>query len=132
MFEEEEPLVALALCHLHNGGLISSLEKRKWNSFANRDGLRSPMWLYAYESALKGWNGYKSDAYVRGDAYFGELYTRKISFFDTEARISDVASLRHRDITANRIRRALLKDYFEDLDFDLDDFDEEVAEDTFY
>ena len=128
MFLENEPLIALSLCHLEQNGLIKIVDKKAWNTHATRDGLTSSMWLYAYEAALKKWNGLASDAYVTGDQYFSELYVRKVSFYDIDAEIRDIGSLRRRDLAASRIQRAVLEDYFEDLEFDIDDVDDEFED----
>ena len=51
------------------------------------NGLRSNMWLLAYEADLKGWLHGLAVGHVEGDPYFSELKGKQISFYDTTKNV---------------------------------------------
>lgn len=123
LFKEDEPLVALQICHMEAEGLISgAVDKAFWNQSSSADGLKTSMWLYSYEATLKGWSGV-ADVFIRNDPQFSELQRRKISFYDPSNRIGSISQLRLRAISASRRQRAVLDDFMEDFDLDIDDID---------
>ena len=49
-------------------------------------GLRSNMWLLAYEADLKGWLAGAAN-FVAVDPYFKELQSRRVSFYDVKKNV---------------------------------------------
>jgi hypothetical protein len=89
------------------------------------------MWLYAYESALKGLNGVGLDSHVTSDDYFGPLLAFKIEFYRSGSFHMNRNALLAR-LRLERLRRKLQQAAVEqDLADDFVDFDEtESDEDT--
>jgi hypothetical protein len=87
IFETDSSVNALLVCDLHSKGLISgSVNRMHWNSYLTADGLRSEMWLYAYEATVKGWSGV-GDGFLTSDCVFKELHSKKVSFYDEKKNI---------------------------------------------
>ena len=99
----ENSVCALLLCDLERLGLVPKLNKGKWNQYANLDGLRSHMWLYAYESCRLGWNGLTLK-YPNRDIYFAELLKRNIAFYNLDKNVLQISSQKRIDL-ANALRR---------------------------
>jgi hypothetical protein len=72
-------LVALDL--IQRGKVQGNLDLTFWESFASTDGLKSEMWLLAYEATRKGWWG-AANAYVLADPFFADIWSREIEFYD--------------------------------------------------
>lgn len=77
-------VVGLLSLDLRQRGLLTGLlDLSTWRSAANSDGLRSEMWLIAYEATKKGWWPIKqSSGYITGHPYFGDLWKKGIEFYD--------------------------------------------------
>ena len=91
----ESSVCALLALELESRGqIIGVLDKGAWRRSMSADGLRSNMWLLAYEGDLKGWLRGSSAKYVEADPYFSELKGRRISFYDT---MKTVETLDHRN-----------------------------------
>ena len=120
-FEQHNPVCALVLCHLSSNKLIDKpIDRSHWNSFLDEAGLRSEMWLYAYEATLKGWSGLPTKKFVASSKEFGELLRKQISFYDLDAHIEDITSSVKKDIAGSKkVKFATL----EALD-EVDDFPE--------
>lgn len=86
IFLMESSPVALIAMDLNRRKCISrGIDESIWRRIANADGLQGPMWLLAYEAALKGWWRGISDDYVRDHPLFGKMLKRGVHFYD-EAR----------------------------------------------
>ncbi len=74
---------ALILFDLWQQNLINGrLDVSFWSSFANAQGLKSELWLVAYEVTKKGWwPKSRSSRYVESHEYFGELWARDVEFY---------------------------------------------------
>src|SRR3546814_9133471 len=61
-----------------------------WQSFATAEGLKSEMWLIAYEATRKGWwpKAQSSDFITKHD-YFSDLWTAKVEFYDSGKKRSE-------------------------------------------
>src|SRR5258708_30911681 len=57
------------------------IDQSSWDHSLTADGLRSSMWLYAYESVLKNLNSTRSKGHVTSDPYFGPLLAQNIEFY---------------------------------------------------
>lgn len=79
---------ALLTLDLNRRGLISGrLRTAFWRSFATEKGLRSEMWLVAYEATHKGWwPKPKSAKFIRDHPFFNELHGAQIEFYDPRRR----------------------------------------------
>jgi hypothetical protein len=82
MFGTEDGAAAILISDASRLGLIrGKIDRSLWNRSLSADGLRSPMWLHTYESALKGLNGTTSVAHVTGDPYFGPIFGSQVEFY---------------------------------------------------
>lgn len=82
-------VVGLLILDMLDRNLIKgNLDLSFWQSFANAKGLKSDMWLIAYEATLKKWWGkLQSDQYLKSDKYFKDLYSKKIKFYDPALKV---------------------------------------------
>ncbi|OBQ75700.1 hypothetical protein A9K72_01025 [Mesorhizobium loti] len=89
------PVCALIVIDLQNLGLLpKGLNLKYWQSFADAEGLRSGMWLFAYEIAQKGWLPNVSKDYVKNDANFGRLLEKSVYFYDENRNVKFTRSER--------------------------------------
>ena len=79
---------ALLVFDMLDRGLINGHIKTSfWRSFANVKGLKSEMWLVAYEVTKKGWwQRSKSSGYITSQAYFNELWKRDVEFYEAKRK----------------------------------------------
>lgn len=126
LFKIENSMVALLIAYANSKELTSGVvDFRTWNQSANAIGLKSPMWLFAYETALKGINPHASDRFVKDDPFFSLLYAKKISFLSMESGFTSIATtLRTKRLDNLRIKK-LRQDFVDDFEFDLDEFDDD-------
>jgi len=83
VFRLESSLCALLCMDLRSRGLIAGgIDESAWLPYGAPDGLRSPLWLLAYEAAFKGWWSDGRRDYVKSDALFGPMYRRGVYFYD--------------------------------------------------
>lgn len=125
LFEMENAMVALLVAEANSKGLISGggVDFRFWNQSLNDEGLRSPMWLFAYESVLKGINPVRATAFIEHDQFFSLLYAKRVSFLSIEKGLTSMAAmLRNRRTDNDRVRR-LREDYLQNFEVDIDDLD---------
>ena len=81
----ESSVCALLALDIEDGGQITGrLDKAAWKRAMSASGLRSNMWLLAYEADLKGWLHGSSVGHVEGDPYFSVLKGKQISFYDSD------------------------------------------------
>ncbi|HEV7246169.1 MAG TPA: RNA-directed DNA polymerase [Shinella sp.] len=117
-------LIAILVTHAEAEGLIEgAIDRSFWRSYANKKGLRSTMFLFAYEAAVKGWE--KDGAYCESDEYYGLLHREKLSFFDvarTAKDLSQVLKERQKENHFSRVHAAW-NEFTPDPDDDLDDLD---------
>ena len=75
---------ALLIFDLLEQGLVNgTIRPTLWTSFANKEGLKSEMWLVAYEATKKDWwPRTRSDKYIRDHEFFGDLLSRNVSFYE--------------------------------------------------
>jgi hypothetical protein len=81
-------VVALLVLDLRQRSkIIGKLDTSVWRSAANADGLKSDMWLVAYEATKKGWwKNDKSSTYISDHQYFWDIFTKDVEFYDTKLR----------------------------------------------
>jgi len=69
------------------GAIVGPIDVSFWQSFANDDGLKSEMWLAAYEVTRKGWwTTPVSDTFFNSHKFFCDLATRNVEFYETRRR----------------------------------------------
>ena len=83
----------LALDLEARGQIRGRLDKSSWSRSMSSDGLRSSMWLLAYEADLKGWLRGTASGYVEADPYFKELKTRRVSFYDEQRNVVHISKV---------------------------------------
>lgn len=81
-------VVGLITLDLRSRGLIDGVLKvPDWRLIANEDGLKSEMWLMAYEATKKGWWSANVDPkFIAEHAFFGDLWQKSISFYDVDKK----------------------------------------------
>jgi hypothetical protein len=125
MFDIEDGAAAILISDASRLGLIrGTIGRSLWNRSLTFDGLRSSMWLYAYEGALKGLSGTASVGHVTGDPYFRLMFAKRVEFYRSGSfHLNANALLRH--LRTERIRRSIQQAAVEDnLAEFVDDFDD--------
>lgn len=129
LFDVEDSAIAILISDAKRLGLIQgSIDQSLWDRNLTADGLRSSMWLYAYESALKNLNSTRSKSHVTADPYFGPMLALDIEFYRSGAfhmnRNALLARLRLERVR-QQIQRAAVE---EDLAEEFDDFDADAEQ----
>ncbi|MBB4398831.1 RNA-directed DNA polymerase [Bradyrhizobium sp. ERR14] len=82
LFDVEDSAIAILISDAKRLGLIQGgIDQSLWDRSLTADGLRSSMWLYSYESALKNLNSSGSKAHVTADPYFGPMLALDVEFY---------------------------------------------------
>ncbi len=79
---------ALIVFDMLQRGLIDGhINTEFWKSFSNSDGLKSEMWLVAYEVTKKDWWPRKrSSDYITSHPFFAELHRRDVEFYNPKRK----------------------------------------------
>ncbi|GGC12600.1 hypothetical protein GCM10011494_34290 [Novosphingobium endophyticum] len=134
--EMDNSLIALlvAVC-VHRQLIDGTVDFTRWNRALSGDGLRSGMWLFAYESVGLGINPAPSTAFIEQDPYFSHLHARRVRFFSIDNGFTSIGdtlrSLRGDNTRLRRVR----DDFIDDFSFELDELDDDAdfeVEDTGY
>lgn len=122
----QNAMVALLTACASSRQLIAGqIDLTAWNASFTGDGLRSSMWLYAYEAVRSDLIPSVSSAFVQQDPYFSLLYARRVSFLDIENGFRSIATtLRSRREDNERTKR-VRADFLDDFEFEIDDYDDE-------
>lgn len=100
------PMIAILVTHAEAQDLIDGqIDTSYWQSYANAAGLRSNMFLYAYEAAKNEW---ADPSYCQEDPFYRLVLNESLSFFDIAAGrkgLSEVLTERERE---NRLSRLIL------------------------
>ncbi|PWB90665.1 hypothetical protein C5688_09065 [Methylocystis sp. MitZ-2018] len=77
--------VALLTLDLRDRGLLNGkIEEAHWKAFCQADGLKSEMWLVAYEAPRKGWwSTPRKTTYIDNHEFFGPVAAENVSFYDS-------------------------------------------------
>ncbi len=117
-FRFPNSLVAILILSLEKSGFIKGrIDQIHWDKFANSDGLRSDMWLYAYEVGVRGWQTSGSNEFVSSDPFYSALSRFGVRFVDPARGVEGLEAV----LRARRIENAIAevqKDYDEDEDFE--------------
>lgn len=82
-------VVGLLSLDLRQGGLVDgNLKVPEWKSFATADGLKSEMWMIAYEATKKGWwPGSNKSNFISEHPYFSDMLTKDVEFYDLKKKV---------------------------------------------
>lgn len=125
--EIDNSMVALliALC-VDRELVVGAINFTNWNSALSGDGLRSGMWLYAYESVGLGINPARSTAFIEADPYFALLHAKNIRFLSIANGFTSINTtlrmLRGDNVRLQRVR----DDFLDDFAFELDELDDDT------
>jgi hypothetical protein len=130
LFSIENAFVALLVVCLDAQGLSQgNIDRTLWDKCLTQDGLRSPMWLYAYEAVTKGYLSGVSDSFILDDPYFTLLRAKRVQFLDIERGFTSIATtlrgLRSENAQLERLREAIRSLDFDDLASDEDEEDQD-------
>jgi len=109
----DSSVCALIVLDLFTRGLISGAPKLdQWKLWTNSEGLKSTMWLLAYESILKGWLPKSKPCYIESDPFFKFLLQKKISFYNTKKNVVSLEKWSAATIS----KKSMIKHVFGHLD----------------
>ncbi|WP_299614001.1 RNA-directed DNA polymerase [uncultured Tateyamaria sp.] len=129
LFQLENSMVALMLTYSANQGTVSgAVDHSTWQQHLSGEGLKGPMWLYAYETIRNGTNPSSDRTFIEQDPFFSELLNRNIKFFDPERGFASMGSELRLRRAENTRARILRQDFLDDFDIDLLEFDEDEAD----
>lgn len=129
LFQLENSMVALMLTYASSQGTVSgAVDHSTWQQHLSGEGLRGPMWLYAYETIRNGTNPSTDRTFIKNDAFFTALLNRNIKFFDPERGFTSMGSQLRLRRAENTKARILREDFLDDFDFGLMEFDEDEAD----
>ncbi|MBP2443800.1 RNA-directed DNA polymerase [Rhizobium leguminosarum] len=126
----DNAMVGLLVAFAKSRTLIhGQFDLTSWNASHTPDGLKGPMWLYAYQTAFQGLVPGVATAFIEQDPYFSTLLAKKVSFLKIDNGFASVAntirSLRSENERISRVRSDFLEDFTVDIeDYDDDDFEE--------
>lgn len=126
LFRIENSMIALLMTYAcHNNLLHGNADHSKWQSHLTKDGLKSKMWLYSYESMRNKTNGSNNIRFIEDDSFFSILLRKNIGFFDPGQRFksidSEIRLLKSENIKAKRLR----DEYSNNFEIDLGEFDDD-------
>jgi hypothetical protein len=135
LFDVEDGAIAILISDARRLGLIQgSIDQSSWDRSLTADGLRSSMWLYAYESALKRLNATGLQSHVISDLYFGPLLALNVEFYRSGSfhmnRNVLLARLRLERLRQLMQQAAVEDDLAEDF-VDFDDTDEDTVSELY-
>jgi hypothetical protein len=131
LFSVDNALVALLVVCLNARGLVQgAIDRSLWDQSLTPAGLRSSMWLYAYEAVSQDFLPGVSDSFINQDPYFSLLDAKRVRFLKTERGFSSLGTtltnLRNENQRMQRLHDAILEGTGEELD----DFYEDDDDDT--
>ncbi|WP_202800174.1 hypothetical protein [Sinorhizobium fredii] len=133
MFEMDNSMIALlVVLSVSRGQVDGPINPRIWNQFLNADGLRSPMWLYAYESVGRGINPGANAQFIEQDQYFSLLHRRSVRFLEIGRGFTSIAATLRSLRGGNDRMRRVRDDFLEDFLLDLDEMDDDDFVDEFH
>ncbi len=77
-------VVALIALDIRDAGnVIGTLDETYWRGFSNSDGLKSEMWLVAYEASKRQWwSSPQNCDFITNHEFFADLMAEDVSFYD--------------------------------------------------
>lgn len=129
LFQLENSMVALMLTYASSRGtILGAVDHSTWQQHLSGEGLKGPMWLYAYESIRNGTNPSTDKTFIEQEAFFSALLNRNIKFFDPERGFASMVSELRLRRAENTRARILRQDFLDDFDIDLLEFDEDEVD----
>lgn len=129
LFQLENSMVALLLTDAANRGAVSgAVDHSIWQQHLSSDGLRGPMWLYAYETIRNETNPSADRTFIEQDSFFSALLSRNIRFYNPERGFASMGSELRLRRAENTRAEILRQDFLDDFDIDLLEFDEGGAD----
>ena len=112
LFSIENALVALLVVYLDARGLVQgSVDRTLWDRSLRPEGLRSSMWLYAYEAVTNELVPDADDDFISQDSYFGLLRVKRVQFLDISRGYDSISTtlrrLRDENEHLRRMREAV-------------------------
>jgi hypothetical protein len=118
----DNSLIAILVTYADYIGLIEgAIDRTNWDKSLHASGLRSSMWLYAYETAMIGIN---SDAFLSGDQYFSLLKKKGIRFLNTDIGFTSLSTTLNERRGDNLKKKRLREDFAKEFDFNCTEIDE--------
>jgi hypothetical protein len=116
VFKMNSSACALVALDLSSLGLMDGpISLTNWGRFLDANGLKSEMWLLAYEATLKAWVPKKAPCFVEADPLFGPMIRKGISFYDIRRNVPSTRKelrLGRREKSLLRFITAHLGEYF--------------------
>lgn len=126
IFETNNAMVALLAAVANSRQLLDGpADFSAWNASHDTQGLKSPMWLYAYETARTGIVAGTNAAFLQQDPYFALLLSKDVSFFDINAGFESIGNTLRILRNDNERTRRIHDDFMEDFDVEIDDYDDD-------
>ena len=70
-----------------SGLIVGALDTSFWQSFSTAAGLKSEMWLVAYEATKKGWWPVAAPStFITSHNFFADLWAKNVEFYDPKKR----------------------------------------------
>ncbi len=137
LYSLEEPMCALLLSIAEERDLIAgAVDRSIWNRSLSGEGLRGPMWLYAYDGARRNVVGQAATAHIEEDPYFSILHARGVCFFSMEKGLASITgAIRARRRADNLHQAWVRRDFIDDFDvgdWEVGDVDAELDENWDY
>ena len=131
-FNENDPLIALLIADAKaNHRIVGVVDYSTWNRHLSTHSLDDEMWLYSYETTLKGLNSSASgDAFVRAHKYFSTLFDKKVEFYRSGLGLFDIRGMLHRRRLENAAAHRIAADFDDDFSFNIDEVDESDSVDN--
>jgi hypothetical protein len=129
ILEIDNSMIALLLAAGVTRNLVDGkVDLSRWNYSFNSEGLRTGMWLFAYESVAQGFNPSGSKAFIEQDQYFSLLLQQGVRFLALDSGFISIESTL-RSLRSENSRQKRVRDEFaEDFEIDIEELDEEDGE----
>jgi hypothetical protein len=123
LYSLEEPMCALLLSVAEARGFIAgTVDRSLWNLSLTGDGLRGPMWLYAYEGPRHDLVGGASNAHVEEDRYFSIFHARRVAFLSVEEGLASITGAMRARRRADNLHHARMRREFSEA-YDVEDWE---------
>jgi hypothetical protein len=120
----ENSMVALMVTYAnHRGFITGAIDQSIWQMHLTSQGLRSPMWLYAYESVRNQTNSMTDKTFIEQDPFFSIILRKNVAFFDPFKGFESISSTLRRRRSENNRSDILRRDYLDDFEIELLEFD---------
>jgi hypothetical protein len=130
LLEMNNSMIALLVAACVSRGLVQgNVDLTKSNRALNADGLRSGMWLFAYESVAQGINPTASATFIEQDEYFSLLLKHGVRFLSVENGFTSIGSTLRRLRDENSRLKRVRDEFADDLEIDIDELDDDAEDD---